>query len=484
MLLALVVAVLAVVGVAPAASAWTDDYPSPWRSAAQDSTSDSWGYKNRECTSFVAWRLHARNGFEMPRGIGNGGTWHSWFAARGYAVNGTPAVGAIAESATHVAWVEAVNGDGTVTVEDYNYGYTGTYGERRVAVSAFHYIHARDIGGAGFADGAFLGSIETGVVYRVVGGAPIRLYNQGVVPGFSGSVTTMVHQQVIDQMPAYPADGAYVNIVEAGGSGIYRFVGGAPVRLFNWGALPGFDGSRAYGINFQSLVVLDHMRPVPADGAYINIVEAGGSGVYRFVGGAPVRLFNWGALPGFDGGRVVDVNFQSLVNLDHMAPVPADGAYISIVEAGGSGIYRFAGGAPVRLFNWGALPGFDGGRVVDVNFDSLATLDHMRSVPADGTWLGSAETGIVYRVAGGAALRLYNHGALPGFSGANVVMVNQATLDNRDHLLATPVDGTVLQGFPSGSTWTISAGHRASAGPGAAAVGVDDQTAEEFPAGS
>ncbi|MDQ7802725.1 hypothetical protein Q5425_03220 [Amycolatopsis sp. A133] len=68
----------------------------------------------------------------------------------------------------------------------------------------------------------------------------------------------------------------------------------------------------------------------------LNIVEAGGSGIYRFVGGALVRLFNWGAIPGFDGGRVVDVNFQSLANLDHIAPVPADGSYINIVEAGGS----------------------------------------------------------------------------------------------------------------------------------------------------
>ncbi|MGW4523624.1 hypothetical protein [Amycolatopsis sp. NPDC004378] len=111
-----------------------------------------------------------------------------------------------------------------MTIEEYNYDYTGTYNERRTAVSAFHYIYARDIAstGAGFVEGAVLGSTETGVVYRVVGGAPIRLYNQGAVPRFSGSVTTMVHQQVIDQIPAYPADGAYVNIVEAGGSGIYR----------------------------------------------------------------------------------------------------------------------------------------------------------------------------------------------------------------------------------------------------------------------
>jgi surface antigen len=149
MLIALAIALLAGLVLAPMARAGTDDYPAQWRNVAQDSAIDSWGYYNRECTSFVAWRLHARNGFEMPRAIGNAGSWGSWFSAHGYAVNGTPGVGAIAESSGHVAWVEAVNGDGTVTTEEYNYSYNGTYNERRVATSAFHYIHARDIAEVG-----------------------------------------------------------------------------------------------------------------------------------------------------------------------------------------------------------------------------------------------------------------------------------------------------------------------------------------------
>src|SRR4051794_11947019 len=50
---------------APAASAGTDDYPAQWKNAPQDSVADQWGEYNRECTSFVAWRLHSRNGHEM-----------------------------------------------------------------------------------------------------------------------------------------------------------------------------------------------------------------------------------------------------------------------------------------------------------------------------------------------------------------------------------------------------------------------------------
>ncbi|MFJ7215205.1 CHAP domain-containing protein [Amycolatopsis sp. NPDC098790] len=144
-LIVVLVAITAALGVPAVAVAGTDDYPAQWRSAAQGSLWDSWGYENRECTSFVAWRLHARNAFEMPRAIGNAGAWGAWFAQHGYAVDSSPAVGAIAESAGHVAWVEAVNGDGSVTVEEYNETAPGVYNERTVAASAFHFIHARDI---------------------------------------------------------------------------------------------------------------------------------------------------------------------------------------------------------------------------------------------------------------------------------------------------------------------------------------------------
>jgi CHAP domain len=109
---------------------------------------DQWGYYNRECTSFVAWRLHSRNGFEMPRAIGNANAWGSWAQSHGYVVNSTPAVGAVAwwsASSGHVAWVEAVSGT-NVTVEEYNFTVPGGYDERTLgAGQASGYIHFDDV---------------------------------------------------------------------------------------------------------------------------------------------------------------------------------------------------------------------------------------------------------------------------------------------------------------------------------------------------
>ena len=147
MLIALAIALLAGIVLAPMARAGTDDYPGAVAQRRPGLGDQLVGLLQPwSCTSFVAWRLHARNGFEMPRAIGNAGSWGSWFSAHGYAVNGTPGVGAIAEASRgRLPWVEAVNGNGTITIEEYNYNYNGTYNERRVAASTFHYIHARDI---------------------------------------------------------------------------------------------------------------------------------------------------------------------------------------------------------------------------------------------------------------------------------------------------------------------------------------------------
>ncbi|MFC4030007.1 FG-GAP-like repeat-containing protein [Streptomyces polygonati] len=145
--------------VRPAVSgALGDDYPARWRNAPMDSTFDSWGEYNRECTSFVAWRLSSANGFTMPF-HDNASGWTTDARDRGYAVNSTPAVGAVAASANHVAWVAAVGG-GQVTVEEYNgtdsnhngvIGDDGTYSTRTVGAGTFQYIHFKDLTG-GVAD--------------------------------------------------------------------------------------------------------------------------------------------------------------------------------------------------------------------------------------------------------------------------------------------------------------------------------------------
>ncbi len=119
----------------------------------QGTYGDPWGFALRNCTSFVAWRLRETNGLADFSNYLSGGTWgdarHWDNNARrlGYLVDHVPAVGAVAQTDDgrigHVAWVSAV-GDGTVTVEEYNYYVAGGYDVRTVPTSDFRYLHVAD----------------------------------------------------------------------------------------------------------------------------------------------------------------------------------------------------------------------------------------------------------------------------------------------------------------------------------------------------
>ncbi len=137
------------------------------------------------CTNYVAWRLIGA-GVEKPASHpGNASSWATRAARDGIRVDGTPAVGAVAQwdslaggysSKGHVAYVERVNSDGTILVsEDYWRGgtQTGELTYRTIdAGSPSHYIHYVGeptwLRSASLADGSW-SSADTGL--RVVPGA-------------------------------------------------------------------------------------------------------------------------------------------------------------------------------------------------------------------------------------------------------------------------------------------------------------------------
>lgn len=151
-----------------------DDYPSNLKAPAKiDAIEDPWLFYNRECTSFVAWRLNQQagttsapwaftNNMNGPNGtavhFGHGYQWNEAASQGGWPVNSMPSVGAVAqwdqyESSPgftagdhgHVAIVMSVNADGSVTTEDYNADGRGVYATHPI-VRAPRYLHIVDGG--------------------------------------------------------------------------------------------------------------------------------------------------------------------------------------------------------------------------------------------------------------------------------------------------------------------------------------------------
>lgn len=97
----------------------------PWSSPVSFTTeSDPWGFYLRQCVSYVAWKRRAVGRAPYPYLWGNA---YQWAA---YANSSSPSPGAIAVfpigvggagDVGHVAYVESVNGDGTMNISEFNW---------------------------------------------------------------------------------------------------------------------------------------------------------------------------------------------------------------------------------------------------------------------------------------------------------------------------------------------------------------------------
>jgi surface antigen len=133
----------------------------PWPNAVNADGSPAWiadghGYYEGECTSFAAWAIRAdgMSHSKSPDWLGNANTWSGAY------VDSAPHAGDVlqlfydgtggqawgpngAGSLGHVAYVAAVNGDGTVKLYEYNWGNVHHLNIRTVAANQpdSRYLH-------------------------------------------------------------------------------------------------------------------------------------------------------------------------------------------------------------------------------------------------------------------------------------------------------------------------------------------------------
>lgn len=212
-----------------------DNYPSYWKNAAPDTIVDSWTMWNRECVSFVAFRLNAANGYSLPVGYGNANTWGSIARSRGIRVDKIPAVGSVAWFDSyvggagymgHVSWVADVQGD-SVVLEEYNFN--AGQGPHRYHRRTIHksqvsgFIHFKDLGGSTSSSASVTTEtspkLASNGVYRFSQSSPVRSglsLNASEVARYSPG-QTVVYDQTME------AEG-YRWISYIGGSGQRRYV--------------------------------------------------------------------------------------------------------------------------------------------------------------------------------------------------------------------------------------------------------------------
>lgn len=98
---------------------------------------------NTYYAGYCTWYAKSRRP-DLPNNLGNASTWLARAAAQGFATGSAPRVGAIAHARTgymHVAYVEAVHGNGTITVSEMNYTGFNVVSQRTAPAGEFSYIY-------------------------------------------------------------------------------------------------------------------------------------------------------------------------------------------------------------------------------------------------------------------------------------------------------------------------------------------------------
>jgi hypothetical protein len=170
----------------------------------------------------------------------------------------------------------------------------------------------------------------------------------------------------------------------------------------------------------------------------------------------------------------IDGDYLNGATANTSSPIP-DGTFVQV--SGYPAIYRIAGGAPLYVSNWTPFGGIQPVKVI-----SQQVFSSLPPYPANGTFLTTSPTGVSYRVAGGAPLLITTWNIFGGLQPA--VTIDQWDVTNITNPLArlrpTPANGTLVEGLPSDTYWTIEAGTRTQTTANPAAVAVDDQALTPF----
>ncbi|WP_217924983.1 CHAP domain-containing protein [Miltoncostaea oceani] len=451
----------------------------------------TWGYPvdpaGNNCTNYVAFRL-ARNGATNPGRLGDAHEWAANAAAKGFAVNQTPAVGSVAwfsassswaPGTGHVAYVEAVSG-GTLSLSDSNY----QGGSKRWRVSAGEaaypngFIHIKDVGApAPIGDGTFVARQGSGEVYVMAGDSPVYV---STWDAFGGPKPVQVLPAAqFDALRPEPADGTFIFGTRTGR--VFSVAGGAPVYLSNWNNVGGQAGKRVVGVDDWAIDnaghPLSHLRQRPKDGAFLGSSPSGR--VFVIAGGAPLYVSNWNHIGG--PRPVAPVDDWSVDNAghpeSHLDPVPQNGYYLNAQPSGR--VFITAWGAPLHLSNWAHVGGQAGKPIVTVDDWAVDNAGHPASHlvarPYDGNFLVGRPSGRVFRVAGGSPIYVSSWDRVGGPQ--PTVSVDDWAIDQAghplSHLLKFPADGTLLRARPSNVRWQVNGGQR-STSPGEGGIVVDE----------
>jgi cell wall-associated NlpC family hydrolase len=330
---------------------------------------------------------------------------------------------------------------------------------------------------------------DQGLVARVVGGVPLGLTTCEGMEG-EGCTTAPVNIDsggYSDYAKAHEviANGTFVRVADGPKAGLIgRVVGGVLLGLLTCEDMESEGCEKGVNVAEDAYNYYAAKYHTIANGTFVRVADGSEKGlVGRVVGGVLLGLLTCEGMEaeGCASGVNVAENVYNYYASEHH--IIEDGTFVRVADGPKAGLIgRVVGGVLLGLLTCEGMEGEHCAAGVNVAENVYTYYAGEYNTIANGTYVRVADgplTGLVARAAGGALLGLTTCIPLEECPGQVNVAENAFTYYTAEH--PQPANGTILEGVPSGTYWSIANGERTPASANAEAVAVDDTSVDRFP---
>jgi cell wall-associated NlpC family hydrolase len=330
---------------------------------------------------------------------------------------------------------------------------------------------------------------DKGLVARVVGGVPLGLTTCEGMEG-EGCATAPVNIDsggYSDYAKAHEviANGTFVRVADGPKNGLIgRVVGGVLLGLLTCEGMESEGCEKGVNVAEDAYVSYAAKYHTIANGTFVRVADGSEKGlVGRVVGGVLLGLLTCEGMEaeGCASGVNVAENVYNYYASEHH--VIENGTFVRVADGPKNGLIgRVVGGVLLGLLTCEGMEAEGCAQGVNVAENVYTYYAGEYNTIANGTYIRVADgplTTLVARAAGGALLGLTSCVPLEECPGQINVAENVFTYYTAEH--PQPANGTILEGLPSGTYWSITNGERTPTSASTQAVAVDDTSLDAFP---
>jgi cell wall-associated NlpC family hydrolase len=332
---------------------------------------------------------------------------------------------------------------------------------------------------------------KNGLIGRVVGGVLLGLLTcEGMESEGCEKGVNVAEDAYVSYAAKYHtiANGTFVRVADGSEKGLVgRVVGGVLLGLLTCEGMEAEGCAQGVNVaeNVYNYYASEHH--IIENGTFVRVADGPKNGLIgRVVGGVLLGLLTCEGMEaeGCASGVNVAENVYTYYASEHH--VIENGTFVRVADGPKNGLIgRVVGGALLGLLTCEGMEAEGCAQGVNVAENAYTYYAGEYNTIANGTYIRVADgplTTLVARAAGGALLGLTSCVPLEECPGQINVAENVFTSYTAEH--PQPANGTILEGLPSGTYWSITNGERTPTSASTQAVAVDDTSLDPFPISS